>query len=385
MISYDDIRQLQQYPSDGDSMILSLYINIDQSNAANLNRGFETVVENEFRQIGESRKSENGSDDDAHADNERFETECELVLNFLKDYTPRGRGLVIFSDSSRDFWWRRDLGVDVSPGVRWTPRPWMWPLLEVLERNDLFGVVLIDKQHARILTADPSGMEQRAQIVSDVPSKHATTGSDHMWSQGQMERDHTNHIRLHAKRVADELAEIVDRLKITRIVIGGPVAATSIFISELPKRLQQLIVGMVSAPIDASHERLLGEIKEVQERVEHEDEAKLVEGMITSAMKGERAVLGISDTLTALEQGRVHCMVIARDYRAAGEQCESCRILIVEGGDQCSFCGGKLEAAPDLINRASYKVLDQGGRVQIVSGPAAQKLSETGIGAVLRF
>jgi peptide subunit release factor 1 (eRF1) len=96
-------------------------------------------------------------------------------------------------------------------------------------------------------------------------------------------------------------------------------------------------------------------------------------------------VLGISDTLAAIEQGRVHCMVIARDYRAVGEQCASCRILLVDGGDQCSFCGGKLEAAPDLINRASYKVLDQAGKVQIVSGPAAEKLSGSGIGAVLRF
>ena len=115
MISYDDIHQLQQYPSDGDSMILSLYINIDQSNAANLNRGFETVVANEFRRMGEGQKSQNGKDGDRAAHNVRFETECELVLRFLKDYTPRGRGLVIFSDSSRDFWWRRDLGVEVSP------------------------------------------------------------------------------------------------------------------------------------------------------------------------------------------------------------------------------------------------------------------------------
>ena len=386
MISYDDIRQLQQYPADPDSMILSLYINIDQSNAANLNRGFETVVENEFRQMGEGRKSDgDGKDGGKDGGRQRFETECERVLEFLKDYTPKGRGLVIFSDSSRDFWWRRDLGVEVSPGVRWTARPWVRPLLEVLERNDPFGVVLIDKQHARILTVDASGMQQQTEILSDVPSKHSTTGSDHMWSQGQMDRDHTNHIRLHAKRVAEDLAEIVDRLKLTRIVIGGPVAATSIFVSELPKRLQQIIVGTVSAPIDANHERLLGEIREVQERAEHEDESKLVDAMITSAMKGDRAVLGISDTLAAIEQGRVRCMVIARDYRAVGEQCTSCRILLVEGGDQCSFCGGKLEAAPDLINLASYKVLDQAGKVQIVSGHAAEKLSESGIGAMLRF
>ena len=53
MISYDDIRQLQQYPSGPDSCILSVYVNIDQSDAANLNRGFITQVENLCRQMAD--------------------------------------------------------------------------------------------------------------------------------------------------------------------------------------------------------------------------------------------------------------------------------------------------------------------------------------------
>src|SRR6185295_9455790 len=51
MISHHDLSQLHHYPSGPDSLILSLYVNIDQSNAANLNRGFETSVETLFRQV----------------------------------------------------------------------------------------------------------------------------------------------------------------------------------------------------------------------------------------------------------------------------------------------------------------------------------------------
>jgi peptide subunit release factor 1 (eRF1) len=378
MISYDDIRDLHKHPPVAGGMVLSMYVNVDQSNAANLNRGFETVVENEIRQMSESQNSNN------HGKN-RFNAECHRVLDFLKGYTPKGRGLVIFSDSTNDFWWQRELQVGVPTGVRWSSRPWVRPLLDVIEQHDPFAVVLIDKQQARILTVDAGGMQQHAEIVSDVPNKHATTGTDHIWSQGQMDRDHTNHIKLHAKRVADELAGMIERLKVTRVVIGGPVEATSMFANELPKRIQQMIVGSISAPVDASHARLLNEIRDVQERAEHEDEVKLVESMITSAKKGDRAVLGISDTLAAIEQGRVHCMVIARDFHTEGKQCTSCRILVVDAGAECAFCGGQLELAPDLINRASYKVLDQAGKVQPVSGPAADRLAGTGIGAVLRF
>ncbi|HKP87360.1 MAG TPA: hypothetical protein VJZ26_14745 [Blastocatellia bacterium] len=378
MISYTDVRQLQQYPSGPDSCILSLYINVDQSNAANLNRGFETEVENLFRRMAESQStSENHK--------QRFEAECQRVLAFLANYVPKGRGLVIFADSSRDFWWQRDLQVELPTGGRWSQKPWVRPLLEVLEGHDKFGVILIDKHRARILTMDASGMEQQAEIVSDVSNKHSTTGTDHIMSQGAMQREHVEHVKAHARRAADELAAVVDRMGLTRIAIGGPVEATSMFTGELPKRLQQMVIGTISVPVDAGYDRLSSELSAIQQQAEHEDETKMVESMITAAMKGDRAVLGISETLSAIQEQRVYRMVVARDFRIEGKECALCHVLTADGREACSFCGGKLEPAPDLINRASHRVIEQAGKVQMVSGEAADKLASAGIGAVLRF
>lgn len=378
MISHDDLSQLNHYPSGPESLILSLYVNIDQSNAANLNRGFETRVESLFREVAENQNSHEGS-------KQRFDVECRRVREFLRDYVPKGKALVVFSDSKQDFWWQRDLQVELPTGLRWSPQLWVRPLLEVIEEHDRFAVVLIDKHHARILTVDAGGMEQQAEVVSDVPNKHATTGTDHIWSQGQMDRDHTNHVQSHAKRVADELASVIDRMKLKRIVVGGPVEATSLFTGGLPKRIQQMIIGTISAPVDANHDRLITELRAVQEKAEQEDEARSVDAMITAAMKGERAVLGLSDTLGAIHAGRVYRLVVARDFRVDGKECSGCHVLVSDGNAKCSFCGGELEAAPDLINRASHRVLDMGGNVQLVSGEAAAKLAEAGIGALLRF
>jgi hypothetical protein len=136
MISYDDLRQLQQVPSGPDACTLSLYVNINQANQANLNRGFITAVENMFRQMSEGQQNHG----------ERLEAECRRVLDFLANYTAGGKGLVIFSDSSRDLWWQRDLQVEVQTGARWTPHPWVRPLLELIEEHDHFAVVLLDKQ-----------------------------------------------------------------------------------------------------------------------------------------------------------------------------------------------------------------------------------------------
>jgi peptide subunit release factor 1 (eRF1) len=284
-----------------------------------------------------------------------------------------------------DFFWHRELQVEMPSEGRWSQRTWVRPLLEVLEEHDRYVVVLTDKQRARILTVDAGGMEQQAEILSDVPNKHVTTGTDHIWSQTQMERDHAQHVKWHVERVVGELTAIIDRTKISRVVIGGPVEATSTLAAELPKRIQQMVIGTLSTPLDASYERLVNEMREVQQRAEQEDEVKMVEGMITAAMKGDRAVLGIDAVLLAIQEARVYRMIVTRDYRVEGKECDSCHVLAVEAGDACQFCGGKMTPVPDLINRASHRVLDLSGKVQVVTGEAAQNLAEHNIGAVLRF
>jgi len=381
MITYEDIRELQQYQPKSDSGVLSLYVDVDQSRASNLNRGFETAVEDQCRRIAEQEAmSDNGKPG-------KFESERGRVMRFLRDYTPKGKGLVIFSDSSRQFWWQRDLQVGVPTRARWSSQPWVRPLLELIEDTDRMAVVLIDKQCGRVLSSDATGITQYSEILSEVPNRHVTTPRDHIWSGAQMERDHVKHIKWHAKRVTDDLCAMVDRLKLARLVIGGPVEATSIFIDDLPKRLRQMIIGTVSVPVDITVDRLAGDLQAISMRAELEDELKIVESLITAASKGDRAVLGLSETLEAVNEGRVYRLVVNKNFRAEGKQCSLCGVLMPgEPVTRCSFCDGTLEAAPDLINRASHKVIEQAGKVQLVSVAAAEKLAAVGcVGAVLRF
>jgi peptide subunit release factor 1 (eRF1) len=378
MISYDDIRELQQYDSGGASYVLSLYVDVNQSKAANLHRGFETTVENLTRILASSAANANGGI-------EKYQAALEKVKAFFRDYTPRGKTLVLFCDPARGLWWQRELQVEVTTEARWSPKPWLRPLLDLLEGSERIAAVLIDKHRARILTVDATGVTQETEWISDVPARHVATGTDHIWSQAQMERDHNNHLKSHARRAVDELDALVKRKRLSRIMIGGPVEATSVFAAELPKRLQSMVVGTVPGPLDVTDDKLVSELRAVQQKIEHENDARMVEAMITAAKKGDRAVLGVADTLSAIQEGRVYRMVVARQYRTEGKECPSCRLLVTDSADECPGCGGELESAPDLVNRASHRVIEQAGRVQLVSGEAAKKLADEGMGAILRF
>jgi peptide subunit release factor 1 (eRF1) len=377
MISYEDIRDLQQYHSQGESFVLSVYVNTDQSQAANRNRGFRTVIEGMLRGLADKELVNGGKI--------RFETERKRVLDFVSQHTPHGKGLVIFSDSVSGFWWQRDLQVSVPTEARWSPKPWVRPLLEIMGEREPLGVVLIDKQRAKIFLMDATGIELKSEIASEVPNKHQTTGTDHIWSQSHMDRDHIKHIKWHARQVAEAFVGIADNMKLRQVVIAGPVEATTIFQNELPKRVQQMVISTLPVSIDISLEKLAAEIHAVQEKAELEEESSLVEMLITTAHKSNRAVLGLPDTLSAIQQGRVYKLILNRSFRIEGLQCNSCGVLVIDQPESCPFCRGTLEKATDLVNRASHLVVEQGGEVRPISGKAADVLAGAGgIGAILR-
>ena len=379
MISQDDVRELRNYQAGPEGLILSLYVDVDQSKAVNLNRGFETVADNMLRLIAQERELDGGK-------MKQFEAERSGVRRFLSEYTPRGKGLVIFSDRSQQYWWQRETRVDIKDGARWSPRPWVRPLLEILQNHDHLCVVLIDQHRARLLTLDAAGWERLAEIESEVPNKHHTTGTDHIWSQSQMDRDRQNHVKSHVRRVAEQLAEAFDRLKPSRLVVGGSSETVTLFLEELPKRLQSEVIGSLAVPVDINLERLRSEIHELQAAAEHLDEVKLVDSLITSARKQDRAALGIKDTLSAVQEARIFRLIVCKSFRAAGSQCCGCGVLTVDGNGQCPYCGDRLDPAPDLINLVSHKVMEQHGKVDVISGEAEGKLMEAGgVGAVLRF
>src|SRR5262249_2121627 len=118
-----------------------------------------------------------------------------------------------------------------------------------------------------------------------------------------------------------------------------------------------------------------------------EDELKIVESLITAASKGDRAVLGLADTLEALNEGRVYRLVVTGEFRTEGKQCSLCGVLVqAESAARCSLFAGSLEGAADRIHRASRKVSGQAGKVKRVSGVAGRNLAAAGnVGAILRF
>jgi len=168
-----------------------------------------------------------------------------------------------------------------------------------------------------------------------------------------------------------------------RLIIAGADGTVSQFQEELPKYLQDRVIGTFSADLNASEPTIRDRSLEIIEQVEEDRKESLVNAVFTAAAKGENGVIRLADTLGAAHEGRVQTLVIDRHYHQPGYQCEHCGYITDHALKKCPFCGGDFVEIPDAAEALVTKVIKDGGEVEVVEGNP--KAEQFGVGALLRY
>src|ERR671918_23291 len=175
MISKNDIDELLERKPVPDSPVLSVYLDIDQSKAVNLNRRFQLSLNDMLRSI-EGRLDEGAL--------KSFSADADRARQYVSDLEPRAKGLILFCDDSENFLWAREIQALVRNRARWSDRAYILPLLEILDEYERYGVVLVDKAHARLFTIFIGEIEEHYDALAPASVKHVkTTGTDHLLSE----------------------------------------------------------------------------------------------------------------------------------------------------------------------------------------------------------
>jgi peptide subunit release factor 1 (eRF1) len=379
MFSRKDLEPLLRYPTQPESPVLSLYLDVDQSRQANRGRGILVAARALLAGIRDESVPGRGPD---HLDEDSRRAET-----FLEGYEPSGKSLVLFCDASAGLLWHRTLPVPLPAEARHRPAPYLRPLLETLDERERYGIALVDRQQARFFTVFLGEIEEEREAFAplDVRSTR-TTGTDHLFSENRFRRRADEHAHLHLKRVATLLREVQRDPGFDRLVLAGSVEATSELHRLLPRVLAERLAATWKMPIEAREADLLRMTTDLEERRESEREMLLVEELLETARGGRQAVLGIDAALDALRQGRALRLVYVVDGPVAGGLCPACGTLLRKAEGPCDFCGSELQRVRDLVGRMAGAVADSGGRLDRLHGPAADRLrSAGGVGAFLRF
>jgi peptide subunit release factor 1 (eRF1) len=356
---------------------LSVYLDIDQSKAANLQRHFAAALENMLRSI-EARLDGNQL--------KNFSADAERVRRFVAELEPRAKGLILFCDDSENFFWSQQIKASVRNIARWSDTPYLIPLIEILDEYERYGVVLTDKEHARLFTVFIGEIVEHYDAFAPASVKHfRTTGTDQWLSAQRFQSNAEMHVHWHLKHVAKLLDKLVDRYGFHRLLLGGPVEATGALQHLLSKRARARVVERLALPVKASEQEVLEAALQVESRVEREMEKQTVEQLI-DANGHHPIMLGLDDTLRALAEERIWRVYYADGFRPRGGQCVNCGMLYGRTDGSCDYCGAAIKSVDDLLERMVERVLEQDGKIAEVAGEAALRLRQAGgIGAVLRF
>jgi peptide subunit release factor 1 (eRF1) len=222
-------------------------------------------------------------------------------------------------------------------------------------------------------------------MVASTDINHVPTVSD-IHGGGEAARgdlkDHAEeHRRMKLDQVVDRLVYLFDR-EPCRVVVSGPHEVACAFVERLPKRvapkvrtipnlkgadLKQVVLEQVAQLLDYAQ---LGEVVELEERIYQEAQA------------GRMGALGAQDVLLALQEGRVHELLLTRSFDAKGSLCQTCGALDVRASVACHYCGSQVEVG-SLRDAIVEKALRSAARVRIVPDHPRHRMVG-GIAALLR-
>ncbi len=358
-----------------EGLTLTLYLDIDQNKQANRRRRWIVQAEALFKNL----KAENGPD-------RKLADAIRRALEVVRKMKPNGKSALVVVHTPSKTVEGFQLNVPLATSAHWRQGAFLRPIVEAMDENERYAVVLTSTQRARIFTVFMGELTEHEDLFSDTTRRTKATGSDQWRAEKRHDRRHDDEVASHAKRVIDAIQDLAIRGPFDRLIIAGTAKATAQLERLLPRRLQGKLVRTLAMPMTATKKEVLAGILKVQERMERDMEASFVKAVLHELHDGGKAVAGFAAVLDAVNQGRVWTLVYGKGFKTTAGECGDCHAYSPHSRGPCVYCGGKVAPLSQPVDRLSQSVLEMGGKVECVDGPARTALAKKGeIAAMLRY
>jgi peptide chain release factor subunit 1 len=368
-LSPDTLRRLAELRPD-DGKVVSIYLNLDPSEFAS-GTARATAINSLLDEAGRAAREEEPA----------VRADVERVRDAFKSFDFQGaHGVAIFACGSEDLLEIIKLPRTVENAVVIDESPYVEPLVEV-QAGARYGVVLVNRQTARIFRGSRDRLDEVARVDDEVHGRHDQGG----WSQARYQRSVEKEAQDHLKRAANELLKRHKRRPFEALFIGAPEAVYKEFCESLHPYLKERVAGRID--IDVEHTNVDG-VRHAAESTIEAHERKLqkqaLDRLEQARGAGGRGAVGLDDTLTALNEQRVEALLLQDNFDAAGVCCPQCGWLGPSTVQACPADGTATIHREDITDLAVRRAITQSAQIVRVSDD--DRLEEMGsIAAVLRF
>jgi peptide subunit release factor 1 (eRF1) len=310
-----------------------------------------------------------------HADLERIERYVRAGID-----RSRTRGVAIFSCQADDLWRVIELPVRVQSQVVINDYPAVGQLESVLQDHERIGILLADRQRARMFVFELGELVERSELFEALPRDYDARGER---ERGDVQPHVDALANKHLKHAAQVAWQVFQDTRYEHLAIAASDAIAGELERNLHPYLRERLCGRVSVAVGASHAdvRAAAEVMEIE--VERAREARSVARLREAVATRKRGVAGLPAVLSALGANRVDELLVSQGYGVGGWRCSSCGALAAVGR-RCKSCGGEMTSVDDVVEEAVQVALQAGAKVDICVGSA--DLDVLGrIGALLRY
>lgn len=366
--SEKQLKELKIYQPKG-CLVSSLYLNTDGSKFS------KKEIEVIFKDLVKEKKAE--ATEDVLQDIRKMEQYISQNLDIV-----RTKGIVIFSCSKENFWQVYELNVAPPNLFVVDKNPYIRPLLIITSKLHKIYTVIFDHRKAKIFKIFGNEIILKEEIYDETPKKIKIAGY-HGFDESRVTEYQENKIIEHYKKIVNRLLEFYQSEKFDILFVGAKQQDVNLFVEQLHPYLEKVYSGSFNLPIDAKESDVLRKTLELGMKLEIEKEKKIVEQIKTHAHSktSEMAVIGIKDTIRALNESNVSKLIFNLNFSYSGKYCESCNYLALKE-DKCPNCGANLLRVPNII----FKVIDVAVEKNAEIYPIfySDALNQEGIGAMLR-
>jgi peptide subunit release factor 1 (eRF1) len=361
MLTEQDVQRAVEFES-YDAPVLSVYLNVDPR-----------------RRTGESHKvtlrnllaGVEGADPE----------DVKRVQNYIEmGYNRQGLSVILFSCAKKDFWWAFSFSVPVEDFAFVSFRPYVRQLARMLDIYERCGVVHVDQEGARLYLFNMGVLENAEGYMGEEVKLHRGGG----WANPRIQRHETGQARQNLQEAAELAEDFYRKSGTRRLILAGTDKNVAQFKDLLSNRLRSIIIGQISADANASPSDLRDPALELAAKEEAREANVIAERVISTAWQGGNAVLGLEETLTAVQQGRAAHVVTLADYVQPAYRFVDSGHILLDLHEEADLQSGRVQNLPDAVESCLRRALAQNIGVTVVA--EHEGLEKAGkIGALTRY
>jgi hypothetical protein len=374
MISRDQVQRLIGRPSNGRD-VLSAFL--DMSVSSDNKRTYRIFLNKE-----KASHQELDSDREGKHREELGAAFARLERWIDTNFDEANKGVAVYIGLDGDWVEGYQFPLPVRNRLVLDARPVVGPLVEIVSRYRHHGVVLVDREHLRLLSFYlDQPLHEREVRTEPFPAPHDIKRGGFSAPDYQARKaEETRHF---FKEFAAEVEDFVRRHRPDDLSILGTHENVKRFTEFLPQAIQGMVIHSEGIELDATADEIRRKLAPVFDRRIQEQEARSIDLLRDRVRESHRAVAGFEETLEQLQAGKMQNLIVARDLNRQGAQCQACGFLFATDTTTCTYCNGPVRPKVDLVEEILRLAGDQDLDIDFVARAALEDLGC--VGGFLRF